>query len=221
MKATLNNKSIFILLSSLFVSCSSGLKLSGIYFDTKSPFTFTIKDDSTFNYRYKFQFDYKYSDGYWSRKREKQIALTSNLKSKILPLIVSEDEGVNSIEVNLNMPDTEKAYYQCSVFVNDCFFIRKRSDSITSLFVGKPISSLFFKLNADERIPARFLDSLITEKYFLKSNGSKNLKVDILYKDSLFNYKVFNGEIIKIKRKGMKFYSSESDSWIYLTRKKE
>jgi hypothetical protein len=80
---------------------------------------------------------------------------------------------------------------------------------------------LFFKLNADERIPARFLDSLITEKYFLKSNGSKNLKVDILYKDSLFNYKVFNGEIIKIKRKGMKFYSSESDSWIYLTRKKE
>lgn len=221
MKATSYNKSLFIVLSSLFISCSSGLKLTGVYYDNKSPVTFTIKDDSTFNYRYKFEFDYKYSDGYWSKRGEKKVALTSNLQSKVLPLTVSEYEGINSIDVSINMPDLEKAYYQCSVFVNDSFFIKKRCDSMTSIFIGKPISSLFFRLNADVRMPTRFLDSLITEKYFSKSNGSKSLKVDILYKDSLFNYKVFSGEILKFTRKGMKFYSSENDRWIYLPRKKE
>jgi len=154
-------------------------------------------------------------------KEEKKIALTSNLQSKVLPLTVSEYEGTNRIDISVSIPDVEKAYYQCSVFINDSLFIKKRCDSVSSIQVGKPISSLFFRLNADERMPSRFLDSLITEKYFLKSSSSKNLKVDILYKDSLFNYKVFSGEILKFTLKGMKFYSSKNDRWIYLPRKKE
>jgi len=83
------------------------------------------------------------------------------------------------------------------------------------------MSNVFLKISADGRMPTRYLDSLVTEKYFLQSGSSiSGLKINVLYNDSLFNYKVFNNYILKLKKEGIKFYSSKSNRWIYLPRTK-
>ena len=226
MKPSLRGKMPLVLFISFLVSCAPELKISGVYSDKKHPVSFIIREDSTFSYRYKFEFAKNYSSGHWTKKGRKSIALKSGLQNKILFLNVQEDnyvdaESLMSLNIGITIPEAEKKYYQCSIFINDSFFIEKNFDSIGSIIISKPISSVFFKINADERIPNRFLDTLLTEKYFFKSESKKNLKINILWQDSLFNYKVFNNEVLKLTHHGVKFYSPENKTWVYLPRIKD
>lgn len=156
------------------------------------------------------------------KKGRKEIVLKSQFRDRLLPLTVKETDGVkggNLINININIPETERKFYQCSLFVNDSFFARKNCDSIISIFVLKPILNVSLKLNADERKPTRFLDSLITEKHFFKSINLKKIEINVHYNDLLFNYIVFNDETLKISRHGVKVYSPQKKAWVFLPKK--
>ena len=55
-------------------------------------------------------------------------------------------------------------------------------------------------------MPTRSLDTLSTDKFFPKATTTNKAKIDIILNDSLFNYRIFNNEVLKITRKGLRFY---------------
>lgn len=204
----------------LLFSCSSSREVPGEYLSSKSPYSLILNKDSTFSYRYKFEFAYKYSSGTWNKTGKNKIILNSYIKERRLPLKIYESgnneenkSNVNFLSVNVDISDADKKYYWCEIFINDALYEKINCDSLSSISITPPINSVFFGLTADERIPGRFLDTLYTDKFFPKSNSANKLKADISYIDSLFNYRVFNNEVLKMTRKGLNFYNYQSSEW--------
>ncbi|PUZ19688.1 hypothetical protein GA0116948_12319 [Chitinophaga costaii] len=111
--------------------------------------------------------------------------------------------------ISINIPEDKRNYYQCMVFVNDSLYVNKRFDSLPYLSIGSPVKIIFFKLSADVSIPARFLDTLTTDTFFPKSDMANSSKIDIVFNDSLFNYQVFNNDILKITKGKFKIFRSK------------
>jgi hypothetical protein len=218
-------KLYLVLTALLLLGCFSNKEITGVYSSIKSPFSLTLREDSTFSYRYKFQFAYEYSEGTWSRIGKNKIILNSYTKSRIIPLQVEENffnedkSNSNLLSVDVGMPDKEKSFYRCSVYINDTLYSKKRCDSL-SILVNKPISNFLFAINADEVIPNRFIDTLYTEKFSTKKTIGNKLKVTFLYNDSLFNYRVFNNEVVKVSKKGLKFFAAQDNKLHFLPKKK-
>ncbi|MDP3394442.1 hypothetical protein [Sediminibacterium sp.] len=101
------------------------------------------------------------------------------------------------------------------VNVADIYFRYTRCDSLLSLSLNSPIRSLFLKIIKYE-INSTYLirKPLQTEKYF-SSLGVKNtaLNVSVSFVDSLFNYRLFNNEKIKIRRKGLLLFNDNTNTW--------
>jgi hypothetical protein len=199
----------------LIYSCTPAGNIAGDYSSSKSPYSFIINNDSTFSYRYKFQVAYEYSQGIWKQLSKNKITLTSYTATRLIPLRVQEgslqknseiDDNILSVDVGI--PDSEKTYYQCSIFINDTLFRKTSCDSLQLLTIDQKINSLFFSISADERIPTRFLDTLYSEKILFKSANRRKLNIDFVYQDSLFNYRVFNDEVLNVSGTYLKFYDS-------------
>jgi hypothetical protein len=218
-------KLYLVLFTFLLSGCFSNKEIAGVYSSSKSPFSLTLRDDSTFSYRYKFQFAYEYSEGTWSRIGKNKIILNSYIKSRIIPLQVEENifngdkTDSNILSVDVGMPDKEKSFYQCSVYINYTLYSKKRCDSL-SVLVNKPVSNFLFAINANEVIPNRFIDTLYTEKFSTKKTIGNKLKVRFLYNDSLFNYRVFDNEVVKVSKKGLKFFANQDNGSHFLPKKK-
>ena len=118
------------------------------------------------------------------------------------------------------MPDADKNYYQCMIFINDTLYEKRSFDSIASILITSPVRSIFFKLSTDVRMPTRFMDTLSTDKVIPKFSTANRDKISIVLSDSLFNYRVFNNEVLRVRRKGLRFYDSRAGQWQYLDRRK-
>lgn len=209
----------------LLCSCSSSIKLPGNYSSKNIPYSFTLNPDSTFDYRYKFEFAYEHSQGKWKKAGRNEIVLTSYIQNKSLPLKVQyldahEIGQANFFSVNISMPDTDKNYYQCMIFINDTLYQKRNCDSIDSILITSPVRSIFFKLSTDIRMPTRLLDTLSTDKFIPRSSTANREKISIVLSDSLFNYRVFNKEALRVTRRGLRFYDSRGGQWQCLARRK-
>ena len=118
-------------------------------------------------------------------------------------LIIPTRLGFNEFEKELN--------------VSDIFFRYTRCDSLLSLKVNNPIKSIFFKIIKFEINSTHLTrQPLETEKYILVSNNNKNLNIRISLKDSLFNYRVFKNEKLKVRTKGISIFNSNNNTWWYI-----
>jgi len=202
----------YILLTVFLYGCTSVRNIDGVYWSDKSPCKFTMNKDSTFSFEYRFQFQYEHATGTWSRAGKSKYVLNSFVKNKRLPASVSEtksdkEDNSNFLSASIQIPN--QAYYRCEIFINDTLYEKRSCDSLSSIVIAKPMRSLFLGICADERIPGRLLDTLYTEKFYPRSEYRNNLKMDISYIDSLFNYRIFNNETIRIANKKLVFYDNK------------
>jgi hypothetical protein len=193
------------------LGCSSSLELSGNYSSGKSPYLFALNKDFTFDYEYKFQFLYQHSHGIWSRVSKNKIVLNSSIQDRSLTLktwqLDSDKLDISNLFlIKINMPDSDKKYYQCIIYVNDIFYKEKPCDSVDSVSIVFPVKSIQLKLCADSRIPGRFLDTLSTNKFTPQSGTSNRTRIDVTLIDSFFNYRVIKNETLKVTRNGIIFY---------------
>jgi hypothetical protein len=210
----------------IIYSCSSSVNLSGNYSSSHSPHSFNLNKDSTFSYRYKFEFAYGYSKGTWSKIEGSKILLNSQIKSRVL--IVNEHAlgSIGSLDspsyfsINVNIPNADRASYRCLIFVNDTLYGKASCDSLSPISIPTSIKDIYFGITAGVTIPARFLDTLYTEKMFPKSRTANKDKIDISYNDSLFNYRVFNNEILRISKKGLEFNDGKRTELLYNSKSK-
>jgi len=201
--------------------CSSSLELSGDYSSNRSKYQFRLNRDSTFEYSYKFEFAYEHSRGRWNRIGKRRIILNSYAKRKVIPMTVQKLSGhdigqASFFSVSMDIPNADKKYYQCMVYVNDMLYEKISCDSIDTILVASPVKSIFFKLSADPRMPTRFLDTLSTEKFITHSNTSSQERLNIILRDSLFNYRIFDNDTLEVTRKGLKFYDPGNGQWQYI-----
>lgn len=207
---------LYFLLLSLLFSCSKKMNIIGTYWDGKSPETIILDKNNKFEYRYKFGIDYKYSIGNWNKIDDDKILLTSQYLSRTLPILIKQTQNnslISRISVQISMPEIQKKDYKCLIFSNDSLLLSPSCDSIKDVEIQNTINSLYFKITPKSMIPLRHNDTLITEKTNLLCMKGSDIKVDILYNDSLFNFKIFKNKYIFINKHGLKFYSSANMRW--------
>ncbi len=108
--------------------------------------------------------------------------------------------------------------FEKEVNLADIYFRYTRCDSLSSLRLNSPIRSLFLKIIKYEiNSTYSIRKPLKTEKY-ISLLGVKNtaLAVSVSFTDSLFNYRVFNNEKVKVKRKGISVFNDNNKSWWYI-----
>jgi hypothetical protein len=204
---------IYVLLILFLCGCAGGKDISGVYWSDKSPDKLTINKDYTFSYAYRFQFQYKHATGNWSKDGRNKYILNSFIKSKRLPVNVSESEAnsdSNFLSIHIQIPD--QTYYICEIFINDRLYEKRRCDSLSMVAFATPINSVFFGITADERIPGRSLDTLYTQVFHPKMASANSMKVNVEFTDSLFNYRIFNNTMIKIANNNLMFYDDDYSS---------
>jgi len=199
--------------------CSSGQPIAGTYAAARNPHSFILRPDSTYSYRYQFGFASRHSSGTWRRTGSNSIVLNSYVSDRTLPLKVEEmpaGDGYtgNFFSVNTGITGAGKEHYRCMVFVNDTLYASAGVDTFTHVRVDFPVKNIFFKLSADESMPSIFLDTLSTEKFHpVNALGNKD-RIDIGYTDSLFNYRVFHNEEVRLSKKGLTFYDRASSIFV-------
>jgi hypothetical protein len=117
------------------------------------------------------------------------------------------------VSTGLSTNDFEK-----EVNIADIYFRYTRCDSLLALRLNNPVHSLFLKIiKYDINSTYLIRKPLQTEKY-VYSLGIQHatLGLNISFADSLFNYRVFNNEVIKIKRKGLMFLNDNNNTWWYV-----
>ena len=108
--------------------------------------------------------------------------------------------------------------FEKEVNVADIYFRYTRCDSLLSLRLNSPIRSLFFKIIKYE-INSTYLSRkpLQTEKYVSSLDSQHTtLGVSVSFNDSLFNYRVFNNEKIKVRRKGILVFNDNTNTWWHI-----
>ena len=159
--------------------------------------------------------------GYGSSK----VILNSVYKDRTLPIRAMEygaqEFGAsNFVSVDINLPDEEKANYLCMIFINDTLCGTKTCDSLASITIPSSIRSIYFRFSGDEKVPARMMDTLSTDRFFPVATMGNKLQIHVLLNDSLFNYRVFDNVLYKVTPKGLRYYDPRDNHWQYIARKK-
>jgi len=196
----------------VFNSCTSVKNLAGTYNSNKVYTTIQLNEDSTFFYRYKFEFDERHSDGVWKKIGNNKVMLNSSMKNRLLPIVFETAAANNAgnertLSVSIfHMPESEKTFYQCSFFINDKYYVTRSCNSLSRIALVLPVHNVYLGISGNEKMPGRFTDTLYTQKAFpvITSNNNTDLKLQVDFKDSLFNYRVIENEILKVTNKGLK-----------------
>jgi len=202
-------KKNLILFIVLFISCKTS-NVVGTFSSRSSPYRFIFRSDSTFRYHYHEGVLYSYSFGHWSKVGKGKIKLESFYKDRTLPLlgtenISSKDSKTVELKIQIPIPDEEKKYYRCLIYINQRLFLEKACDSVSSIIAPSPIKSVQIKITTDVRIPARDNDTLVSSEYHTESLYPKSINLNCRYNDSLFNYRVFNGTVLNFANGKLKF----------------
>lgn len=208
-------KSAIVYLFIVFIisACSATRDIPGEYSSSRIPYSFELNKDSTYAYRYQFTFDTEHSSGKWGILDKNKIMLSSQINNRVLDLNVRGNRSFDNSEglsFRINTPGFDRQYYRCLVFVNEALYANENCDPVVSLRTPKSIQNIYFGFTADRTaasiLASRALDTLYTEKFSSLKDGFNEFEIDVVYNDSLFNYRVFNNEIVEITRKGLKFY---------------
>lgn len=211
------------LLSVLLGGCATGIEVSGDYSCKEVCQSFSLNRDATF--RFEDEASSGFSDGHWFKYKGDQVVLNSVIKDRSLPLKTFEfgthefgQESLLSFDIGL-LP-TEKPYYQCLVYVNDTLYQKRNCDSLTTIPIKNEVYSLRFDICGNEKMPGRMHDTLHTELYHPRAVSGNKFQIHILFNDSLFNYRVFDNEVFKVTKKGLRVYNPTTKQWDYIGRKK-
>lgn len=211
------------LLAVLLSGCSAGIELSGDYSCKEVCQSFSLNRDATF--RYEDEASSGFSDGHWAKYHGDQVVLRSMIRDRSLPLKTFEfgvhEFGQESLlNVDIDLPETEKSYYQCLVYINDTLMGRRNCDSLGGIPVRDDIRSLRFAVCGNEKMPGRLHDTLSSEVYNPRSVRGNKFQIHIFINDSLFNYRVFDDEVFKVTKKGLRVYNPTTKQWDFISRKK-
>jgi hypothetical protein len=111
--------------------------------------------------------------------------------------------------------------FEKEINIADIYFRFTRCDSLLALSLNSPIRSLFLKI-IKYPVNSTYLNrnSIQTEEYFSLLDGQHtSLLVSLSFNDSLFNYRVFNNEKIKIRRNGLLFFNENTNKWWHVPKK--
>lgn len=203
---------IMLIILSLYC-CTTNVNIVGKYASNATPVCFYFKCDSTFIYEFRKFHVYEYSTGSWRKIKNNMIEINSTIKNTIAPLKISE-QGINNLKnrelsVVLRQPTgAQLKDYKCEIYINDNFYDVKRCDSLSFVQINTPVHSVYLKFFKEPVVVTTDIIYLpiITEKYKVKSNSVVNLVIEVSINDSLFSYKTFNNEIIKINDGYVKYY---------------
>lgn len=204
----------------IFFSCSSKFYI-GTYGSPDLPYSFEFKNDGTFYYRYQLFFTGSESNGTWRADGKNKIILDSYIKSRTLLLkeyhgdsIVSPDSTITSysLSIHANIPKAQQNCYECLIYIDDSLYALKNCDSMSFITVPKKINDLYLRIHSYAKMPGRFYDTLTTVKYYPKIGNQIN--AEVVFNDSIFNYKVFDNVEYYVMRNALKFYDSSSKKWI-------
>ena len=192
---------------------------------------FVFNADSTFNYSYIVIGDAeKYSSGTWKQIDKNTIVLNSNVQSNIIPLnveIVPSDNKNPMINFKLIVPGKEEKEYRATpqyAMIEDKLYVPNfdpdrgsYSYEITNYYSNN--HELFFKVSKEPRIVERIGTRPYKEYYILETehkkittNDGDIINVTVIVPDSLFSYRVFNTEKIKVDGKNLIFKDKEDNN---------
>ena len=194
-------------------SCYTITNIADTYSSRNSLHTIVLNTDSTFNYFYNIEElkVNKYSCGKWSWIHRNKILLNSNVQSNIIPLdieVIKSNNKNTIINVDLSVPGKDEKDYRCVPYValiediwyepNSLFIPNRGKYSYNS---SNPINELFFNVVKEPRLiefPSKEYYKLDTERKKITTNVGDIIHVKIEVPDSLFSYRLFDSEIIKI-----------------------
>lgn len=213
---------IVLIILSLYC-CTTNVKIVGKYASKETPNCFQFKDDSTFIYVFRKFHLYEYSTGSWRKIKNNRIEINSTIKNTILPLKTLE-HGIGNLQkselsIVLRQPTgIQLKDYKCEIYINDNFYDVKRCDSLSFVQINTRINSIYLKFFKDPVVVTTDIIYLpiITEKYEVKSNSVVNLVIEVSIDNSLFSYKTFNNELIKVKKGSIKYYYNRK--WQQITK---
>lgn len=83
------------------------------------------------------------------------------------------------------------------------------------LAMARPISSIYFRFIKEPLISATNIiaQPLFTTRYNFKDSKGNHVDVDINLKESLFFYKSFNGDTVKIRNNAIKVFNPYRKEW--------
>ena len=190
---------------------------------------FVINADSTFNYFYIVIGDAeKYSSGTWKRIDRNTIVLNSDVQSNIIPLnveIVPSDNKNSVINLKLIVPGKDEKEYRITpqyAIIEDKWYVPnfesdRGSYSYEETNYYSNNHELFFKVSKEPRvfIPGRGKREyylLETEHKKITMNDGDIVNVTVTVPDSLFSYRLFNFEKIKVNGGKMIFRDKEDNN---------
>jgi hypothetical protein len=216
-------KNRIILLSTLVLivsSCKLNNNIIGKYASQKSANAFQFRSDSTFFYEHKVFHIYQYSEGIWKEKSKGLAILKSDIKTTTIPLIVrshrDRKNNSNEIKIALNIQGGGSlADYNCAIYLNDILYATKRCDSINLITLDVPVNNIYFRLIKQPLISFTNVvaQPLFTTRYMFKASKGNEVDIDINLKESLFFYKSFNGDTVKIRNKAIKIFDHYHKKW--------
>ena len=207
-------------------SCSSGFLVTGEYSSRVNSNRFLLNKYSSFTYDYRFSHAYEYSTGSWIRFNKNKIRLNSWIKNTAVPLITQESDsgkdGVNIkslLSVSVNIPNANNENYRCAIFINDTLFQERRCDSLSSIPINLPIKKIYFAIRKRPLILTDLrlsVDPIVTTSFSPKFPTPNKLQIGIEFNDSLFSYRVFDNEILTVRKRGLRFYDPKRSEWQYI-----
>jgi len=198
----------------LFCSCcSTNINIVGKYASKTNPNCFQFNDDSSFIYEFRLYHMYEYSTGTWIKNKKNAIEINSLIKNTIIPLKINEEENTDQDKSNISVflkvaHGLQLSDYRCEIYLNGSYYNVKRCDSLSSIQISMPVNNIYFEFI---KAPLVFNSTLMslpltTEKYETIRNNSVNLKIEASFNDSLFSYRTFNREIVKVKNNYIKYF---------------
>jgi hypothetical protein len=222
-------KKIFVMFGiiPIMFSCHSISDITGTYSMRNYSYEFVINADSTFHYSKRH--GRKYSSGTWKRQDKNTIVLESDIQSNIIPLKIEVTPSDNKdpvINVKLIVPGKDEKEYRATPqfalagnYYFDLFLPDRGSHSYEDPSYYSNEHELFFRVSKEPRrleelgtLPPKEYYSLNTERKKVTLNDGDIVNVTITVPDSLFLYRVFNSEKIKVDGKTMIFRDKENNN---------
>lgn len=203
----------------LFYNCTpSRSSFVGNYFASGNENSFNINKDSTFEYTYN-GVGYKYSFGTWKQKEKEVIELNSDVQVNEIPIKISYSHSkdlLRKIHININILDKDARDYICSPVIDQLEFPNYLIRGSYCFYMDRKIKKIYFKLEKRplfmtytiSRLPMYPIRTEEIEMSKLLKDGM-DINIDICFNDSLFSYRIFKRENVKIKNNNLFFYDTE------------
>lgn len=206
---------IVVILSLIYLlgSCvTSNIKLEGSVF-SRNANHFYFYEDSTFLYKFHGYTKYKYSHGRWEINKN-EITLNSELLDKTVPISVLESDNLSKTgQINVIIDKENEKDYKCVPFSNAGVLLFDPPKGLYTLNLESLPDSIYFEVYylPDTIYSTRWPNDILKTE-IVPLNQSKDYKLIININDSLFNYRIFNNTVLKIRGNKIVFLDKEENT---------